>query len=83
MLGVVVVSTKQGIEGIYYNKKEKPPFVTNNIKEMTNITKKILLSNKLKKKSVKNKNKYIKLYSMEILTKKFYRYINNYKFTNK
>ena len=83
MLGVVVVSTKQGIEGIDYNKKVKPPFVTNNIKEMTNITKKILLSNKLKKKSVKNKNKYIKLYSMEILTKKFYRYINNNKLTNK
>lgn len=75
MLGTVVISTVKGIEGIDYNKKIKPPYVSNNINKITEITKNILKKKKIRKNSQNIKN-VIKSYSMEKLATKFYKHVN-------
>ena len=70
-LGAIVISSKKGIEGIDIVSKN-PPFIvdkkTNFIKEILNIIKN---NNKLKKRSNRLKNNYLKKYSMKKIVEKF------------
>ena len=70
-LGVVVISTKKGIEGI--NLKElNPPFIVERNKKILNSLIYIIKKNlKLKRKSLSNKKYYLKKYSMKNITNKF------------
>jgi hypothetical protein len=70
-IGAVVISTKKGIEGIKLNNKN-PPFI---ISDMNLFIKKIIEviqnNKKLKKKSIIEKNYYLKEYSMKNILNKF------------
>jgi|TARA_B110000027_G_C16116041_1_gene300141 glycosyltransferase involved in cell wall biosynthesis len=70
-VGAIVVSTTKGIEGIDL-KYKNPPFVKDNIKEITNIIVTIINKNKIiKKKSLAKKNYYYEKYSMKRNTENF------------
>ena len=72
MLGSVVVTSQKGIEGIEYNKNFRPPFVAKNDNEIIKFLKIVVSSKKFKIKSMKNKKKFVKIYSMELITRKFF-----------
>lgn len=76
MMGVVVVTTNKGIEGIDYNKKKQPPFVTNNVNELGKMTEKVIKMKNVKTKSRLVRRNFQSQYSMELITRKFYRHIN-------
>lgn len=70
-LGTIVISTKKGIEGIKL-KNNNPPFVISNIKLFPSKIIEIIKNNKkYKKKSINEKNFYLKEYSMQNILKKF------------
>jgi glycosyltransferase involved in cell wall biosynthesis len=73
MLGVPVVSSSKGIEGIDYKSGIfKNPLVHKNKKILLNYAIKVLKNNKLyKKNSKENKFKYIAIYNMKEIVKKF------------
>ena len=69
----IVLSTKEGIEGINL-KYKNPPFIVDSKNGQINKLKFILKNNnKIKKISKKNKLYYKKLYSMNNITNKFLR----------
>jgi len=78
MLGVPVVSSSKGIDGIDYKFGSfKNPLVNQNKKILLNYAIKVLRNNKLyKKNSKENKLKYIAIYNMEEIVKKFQFLIN-------
>ena len=82
MLGVPVVSTPKGIEGIEYKINTiKNPSVHKEKNILLRYTKNILQHNKLYKKNSKlSRNKYIAIYSMEKIVKNFQILLK--KFTN-
>ena len=70
-LGTVVISTKKGIEGIKL-KNNNPPFVISDIKLFPNKIIEIIKNNyKYKKKSIYEKNFYLREYSMHNIIRKF------------
>lgn len=70
-LGAIVISTKKGIEGIQL-KSGNPPFVVKKQKDIINKIIEIIKKNKLiKKKSISQKEYYLKKYSMRNVVKKF------------
>ena len=73
MLGVPVISSPKGIEGIKYNSNAQPStFVHNNKNILLRYTVNVLKNNQLyKKNSKQNKRMYISIYSMEEIVKKF------------
>lgn len=77
MLGVPVVSSSKGIEGIDYKlNKFKSVFVHKKKDILLKYTIKILKNNQLYKKNSKgNKNKYITIYNMKEIVKKFQLYL--------
>tara|TARA_B100000902_G_C27267491_1_gene894413 strand:+ start:106 stop:1212 length:1107 start_codon:yes stop_codon:yes gene_type:complete len=83
-LGVIVVSTSKGIEGIKLNSKN-PPFISNSKKSfIISLTKIIKNNKKIKQKAKKECKNYKSLYSMKNITKKFIdtnlrNYLNEYK----
>ena len=74
--GAVVVSSKVGIEGINYNKKNPPPFVCSNDLSFINIICKLSKNKNFRKKANKKKFFYIKNYSAYERTKSFIQEIN-------
>ena len=75
--GVVVVSSKIGIEGISYVKKSPPPFECFNDLSFINAICKINKNKIYKKKSNKKKIFYIKNYNARLKVKSFLREIND------
>ena len=72
-IGAIVLSTNKGIEGIEL-KKKNPPFIFNNSKKLLKLITYVLKNNnKIKKISVKNRSFYMKKYSMESITKDFFK----------
>ena len=72
-IGAIVLSTSKGIEGIELIKKN-PPFIFNNTKKLLKLITYVLKNNnKIKKISVKNRSFYMKKYSMESITKNFFK----------
>jgi glycosyltransferase involved in cell wall biosynthesis len=73
MLGIPVVSSPKGIEGIDYKLNEfKSILVHKNKSILLEYTKNVLKNNQMyKKNSKKNKNKYIAIYDMKKIVKKF------------
>ena len=72
-IGAIVLSTNKGIEGIEL-KKINPPFIFNNSKKLLKLITYVLKNNnKIKKISVKNRSFYMKKYSMESITKDFFK----------
>lgn len=73
MLGVPVISSPKGIEGINYKANiKKGPLVHENKNKLLTYTLNVLKNNQLYKKySNQNKKKYIAIYSMEEIVKKF------------
>ena len=69
--GVIVVSSKIGIEGISYNVKFPPPFKCTSDHSFANSILKIMNNKKYKKKAKKNSHKYIKKYSAKLNTEFF------------
>ncbi len=69
--GTVVVSSKIGIEGISYNKKNPPPFECSNDLSFINVICKLSKNKNFKKKAIKKKLFYIKNYSAHQKTKSF------------
>lgn len=82
MLGVPIVSTPKGIEGIEYQKnKTKIPYVDKNKKKLLKYSIKIIKNNKIYKTiSIQNKKIYINNYSMNSITKKFQHYVKKIKY---
>ena len=74
--GTVVVSSRVGIEGIDYKKKNPPPFECSDDLSFVNIICKLSNNNNYKKKAVKKKFFYIKNYSANLKTKSFIKEIN-------
>lgn len=73
MLGIPVVSSTKGIEGIDYKlNKFKNPLVNKKKNILLKYAKKVLKNNQVfKKDSKKNKSKYIAIYNMKEIVKKF------------
>jgi glycosyltransferase involved in cell wall biosynthesis len=73
MLGVPVISSPKGIEGINYKANiNRGPLVHENKDKLLTYTLNVLKNNQLYKKySSQNKKKYIAIYSMEEIVKKF------------
>ena len=69
--GIVVVSSKIGIEGINYNKQNPPPFECLNDNSFINVISKLNKNTIYKKKAKKNKSSYIKDYSARLKTRSF------------
>lgn len=70
-IGAVVISSKKGIEGLKI-KSLNPPFIVNKKNEIIKRIVHIIKNNKfVKKKSIKDKKYYQKLYSMKNIIKKF------------
>jgi len=70
-LGVIVISSKKGIEGIKL-KASNPPFIVDNKKKLINEILNIIKNNKkLKYKSSILKKHYLKSYSMKNIIKRF------------
>jgi glycosyltransferase involved in cell wall biosynthesis len=78
MLGVPVVSSSKGIEGIDYKSGVfKNPLVHQNKNILLKYAKKVLKNNKLyKKNSKENKFKYLAAYNMKEIVKKFQFLVN-------
>ena len=75
-LGSIVVSSKKGIEGIELLNK-KPPYVFNNTKNFLEILTNVIKNNKkIKNKAYKDRNYYLKKYSMKKNTSIFLKKIN-------
>ena len=74
--GTVVVSSKIGIEGIDYNKKNPPPFECSDDFSFIKVICKLNKKNNFKKKAVKKKLFYIKNYSAKQKTKSFIKEID-------
>ena len=74
--GTVVVSSKIGIEGIDYTKKNPPPFECYTDHSFVNAICKISKNKIFKKKAKKNKFIYIRNYSAQIKIKSFLKEIN-------
>ena len=70
-LGVIVISSKKGIEGINIE-SQNPPFI---VEKKSKLIKKIIDiikdNKKIKKKSNNSKNYYLEKYSMKKIVKKF------------
>jgi glycosyltransferase involved in cell wall biosynthesis len=73
MLGIPIVSSPKGIEGIDYKSNAfKSPLVNKKKNILLEYTKNILKNNKVyKKNSKKNKSKFIAIYDMKEIVKKF------------
>jgi len=73
MLGIPIVSSPKGIEGIDYKSNAfKSPLVNKKKNILLEYTKNILKNNKVyKKNSNKNKSKFIAIYDMKEIVKKF------------
>lgn len=69
--GVVVVSSRIGIEGIAYDHKSPPPFECNTDHSFVNSILKVLNNKNYKKRAKKNRSKYIKKYSAKLNTQIF------------
>lgn len=81
MLGVPVISSPKGIEGIDYKADtNRGPLVHENKKKLLKYTLNVLKNNQLYKKySSQNKKKYIAIYSMEEIVKKFQIFLKKFK----
>jgi glycosyltransferase involved in cell wall biosynthesis len=73
MLGIPVISSPKGIEGINYKLNAfKSPLVHKNKSILLKYTKNVLKNNQVyKKNSKKNKSKYVAIYDMKEIVKKF------------
>ena len=70
-LGVIVISTKKGIEGINL-RNINPPFIVDDTSNTIKLIVKILKNNsKIRKKADKEKSYYLNKYSMKNITKDF------------
>ena len=70
-LGVTVISSKKGIEGIDL-RTINPPYIINNKNKFVSKTLEIIKQNKkIKNKSIKNKKYYLDKYSMKKIIQKF------------
>ncbi len=69
--GVIVVSSKIGIEGISYDHRFPPPFKCSSDYSFANSVLRIMQNKKFKYKAKKNRHKYIKKYSAKLNTKIF------------
>ena len=70
-LGVTVISSKKGIEGIDLGSINPPYIVNNKIKFITKTLEIIKQNKKIKDKSIKNKKYYLDKYSMQKIIQKF------------
>ena len=70
-LGTIVVSTKKGIEGIKFNSSNPPFIIDKNSTFVKKIIEIIKNNKKIKRKSMKFSNFYLKNYSMKNIMKKF------------
>lgn len=75
--GIVVLSSKIGIEGINYNKQNPPPFECLNDHSFISVISKLNKNNIYKKNAKKNKYSYIKDYSARLKTRSFVKEIYN------
>jgi glycosyltransferase involved in cell wall biosynthesis len=75
-IGSIVVSSKKGIEGIELLRKN-PPYIFNNTKNFLEILIKVIKNNKkIKNNAYKDRNYYLKKYSMKNNTSIFLKKIN-------
>lgn len=73
MLGSIIISSKEGMNGIFLPKKINPPFIFNSKSEMYKMVDIAINNNKILKKNAKLKSYfYKKNYSMENITKDFF-----------
>ena len=73
--GVVVVSSKIGIEGIKINRKNPPPFICSSDKIFVKNILKAIKNKKYSKKAMDNRNIFIDTYSAKKNIDKFLKYI--------
>ncbi len=77
MLGSIVITSKEGINGIKLPNKSTPPFIFMNKKEIFNLIDFVLKKNKVLKKKAKLKSSFfVKNYSMENIVNNFFKKIN-------
>lgn len=73
--GVVVVSSKIGIEGIKINQKTPPPFICSSDEMFVKNIIKVIKNKKYSKKAMDNRNIFVDTYSAKKNTNKFLKYI--------
>ena len=77
MLGSIVITSKEGMNGIKLPNKSTPPFIFMKKKEIFNLIDFVLKKNKvLKKKAKLQSNFFVKNYSMENIVNNFFKEIN-------
>ncbi len=69
--GVVVISSRIGIEGIKYNRKLPPPFICSDDNSFVNAIIKVMKIKRYNLRAIKNRNKFIETYDAKINTQNF------------
>ncbi len=71
--GVVVISSRIGIEGIKYNKKLPPPFICSDDNSFVNTIIKVMKVKRYNLRAFKNRTKFIVTYNAKINTQNFFK----------